>query len=985
VATGQRGTQKYWFNYIKPGILFPDVISGKEMFMGEGAGFRRLTTLGSALCALALGAPAVQANTGDIIAPQNNPHTPADGWQAGTCTTDVPECSVNTPGQFFRQAAGHPQVGFTQFITKEGPGTLPGTQVPVGNLKTVRVDLPVGLSVNPQATEQCELAPGERPDARTCPAASKVGTSTVTVENPDTGFSLVLSPADVFNLVPRQGQPARFGLSILGNDAFLEAGIAWEGDYHEHFTIDVAKISLPADPEFLPLGDSARILKNRLVFDGRAGDGTFITTPSTCFDPAVPPFEHIYSTYLRADSYEIPNPTFPEGSEFWESPLPPGEMPERCHLVDLEGSSIGVDPQTAEADSPSGPAVNVDVPHIPGGDRIAKSNVKDAHVTLPPGMGLNPSAANGLEVCTDAQFGKGTRNPVACPAASRIGAVTIQTPPLPSDSLRGDVFVGQQLSRDPASGDAFRIFVHAESTRYGISARLIGNVRADPSTGQLTTTFADNPQVPFSSFLIDFNDGPRAPLSSPSVCGPHETTAQLVPWSGSPASTVSKGFTLTSAPDGGDCARNLAERPFDPSFGARITNPKGGAFTQLHVDIARADGNQELKGVNVDMPPGHTAKLAGVRYCPEAAIAAAAANSGVAEKAQPSCPDSSLVGSVSVATGTGSEPLNIEGKAYLSGPFNGAPLSLAVVTPATAGPFDLGSVVVRVALFVDPRTAEIHAVPDPFPHVFGGVLLGIRTITVKIDRRQFSLNPTNCSPKVAVGTMRGGGGNPNDPAAFTSKPVSTPFQVSGCENLGFKPKLHMRLFGGMRRARNPKLRAVFIAREGDANVGRAAVTLPRTLFLDQASLAQVCTRPQYAAGDCPKNSIYGFARAFTPLLDAPLQGPVYLRTSDNLLPDLVASLRGQVNIELAGRIDTSAKGGIRNTFDVVPDVPVSKFILTVRGGRDGLLVNSVHQCRRGSRVIARFKAQNGKKSNQRPKLRTPCKKHKRNGKRGPRR
>lgn len=945
--------------------------------MGVRVGVRLAVAASIALLALGMTSVA-QANTGDIIALQNDPHTPADGWQAGTCTSDAPECSIATPGQFFKQAAGHPPVGFTQFIVKTEDG------VPVGNLKTVRVDLPVGLSVNPQATEQCELDPGESPTSSVCPASSKVGTSTVTAENPDTGFSLTLPPADVFNLVPRDGQPARFGLSILGNDAYLEAGIVWEGDYHEHFTIDVARIELPGIPGL----ETARIAKNRLVFDGRAGDGTFITTPSTCLDPELPPFEGVYSTYLRADSYELEDPIFPNGSSFFESPLPPGEMPQRCDKVDLDGSSIGLDPQTTQTDSPSGPAVNVDVPHITGGDNIAKSNVKDAHVTLPAGMGLNPSAANGLEACTDAQLGKGTRDPVACPAASKIGTVSIQTPPLPPDSLTGNVYLGRQLSRDPASGQAFRIFVVAESTRHAISVRLVGNVSADPQTGQLTTTFADNPQVPFSSFRVDFDDGSRAPLSSPPVCGPNDATVQLDPWSGSPASTPSTGFTLTSAPGGGDCARTLAERPFDPGFGARTANPKGGAFSQLQVDVARADGNQELKGVNVDLPPGMTAKLAGVRYCPEATIAAAAANGGLAEKAQPSCPDSSLVGSVAIATGTGPEPLNIEGKAFLAGPFDGAPLSLAVVTPATAGPFDLGSVVVRVALFVDPKTAQVRAVSDPIPHVFGGVLLGVRSIAVRIDRRQFSLNPTNCAPMAVGGTLRGGGGDPNDPAAFTSKPISAPFQVNDCDALGFEPKLHMRLFGAMRRTKNPKLRAVLIAREGDANIGRAAVTLPRTLFLDQASLAQVCTRPQYAAGACPKESIYGFARAFTPLLDAPLRGPVYLRSSDNLLPDLVASLRGQVNVELAGRIDT-AKGRIRNTFDVVPDVPVSKFILTMRGGKKGLLVNSVNQCDRRSRVIARFRGQNGKKSNQRPKLRTACKKlartGKEHGKRGPRR
>jgi hypothetical protein len=958
--------------------------------MGVGAGIRGLSAAVTLVALLALGVPTTWADTGDIIAPQSPPSAPrsTDGWQAATCTRDAPlECSIDTPDQFFIQAAGRPQVGFTQFIVKNEP---PG-QTPVGEVRTVRVDLPVGLSVNPQATPKCEQADFERDALALCPRGSDVGTSTVTGSAPPSGTPVGPFRATVYNIIPVQGEPARFGFNLGGNSIYLRADVAWESDYHEGFTIDVPKLPVPDDPIGGLIPDGL-ILKNRLVFNGHAGDGTFITTPSTCIDPTQPGFEDTYWTLLRADSYEVPDPNFPNGSTPFASPLP-GPQPIGCDKVDLEGSSLGVDPKAVETDSPSGAAINVDVPHIvpptPADDSIAKSNLKDGHMSLPPGMGLNPSAANGLEACTDAQFGKGTRNEIACPTASRIGTVTIQTPPLPADSLKGLVYVGQQLSRDPMSGNSFRIFVHAGSTRYGISARLIGNVRADPQTGQLTTTFADNPQVPFSSFQIDFDDGPRAPLSSPPICGPHQATAQLIPWSGSPPTTLPASFELRAAPGGASCAKTLAERPFDPGFGARTTNPKGGAFSQLHVDIARADGNQELKGVNVDLPPGMTAKLAGVRYCPEAAIAAAAANGGLAEKAQPSCPDSSLIGSVLTASGTGPEPLNIEGKAFLAGPFNGAPLSLAVVTPATAGPFDLGSVVVRVALFVDPRTAQVHAVSDPIPHVFGGVLLGIRSIAVKIDRRQFSLNPTNCAQMAVGATLRGGGGDPNDPAAFTSKPASTPFQVSGCEKLGFRPKLYMRLFGGMRRAKNPKLRAVFIAREGDANVGRAAVALPRTLFLDQASLAQVCTRPQYAAGDCPKESIYGFARAFTPLLDAPLRGPVYLRSSDNLLPDLVASLRGQVNIELAGRIDTSNAGGIRTTFDVVPDVPVSRFILTMRGGKNGLLVNSVNQCRRRTRVIARFRGQNGKKANQRPKLRTPCKgsarKHKQDGERGVRR
>jgi hypothetical protein len=957
------------------------------MAIGAGA-FRAVTGIAAVLLAFACGASMAKANTAGIIAPSdpNNPKTDS-GWQAGTCTKDTPTCSVATPAQFFEQAAGHPPVGFTQFIVKHEP---PG-ETPVDELKTVRVDLPVGLSVNPGATPQCPLATFEASPA-TCPAGSAVGKSFITAALLGTPTPLPEAPT-VYNIVPPKGEPARFGFNLLGNNVYLRADLAWDGDYHEGFTIDVPETPFAS----LPLFENGIVLKNRLVFDGRSGDGTFITTPSTCLGPAsAAPFEHAYSTWLLASSVEEeedPGYEFPADAEPpFESKIPPGTSPKECDGIPFE-PSVAVDPNTAETDSPSGPAVEVDLPHQTKskGEDQETSHLRTAKVTLPAGMGLNPSAANGLEACSDAQFGKGTRNPVACPPASKIGTVSVETSPLPEGPITGNVYLGRQLSRDPASGQEYRIFVDIESARYGISVRLIGNVSADPQTGQLTTTFAENPQVPFNSFTLDFNDGPRAPLTSPPTCGPNATTSQMTPWStalgsvppgeeggpsAEPPAEPGDEFTLAKAPGGGACAKTLGERPFAPTFGAHTANPQGGAYSPFAVDVTRSDGNQELKGVDVDLPPGLTAKLAGVRYCPEETIAAAAANSGTAEAASPSCPSSSLVGSASVAAGSGPEPFHITGKAFLAGPYHGAPISLAVVTPATAGPFDLGSVVVRVALFVDPATAQVHAVSDPIPHVFGGALLDIRSVAVTLDRSQFSLNPTNCAPMAVGGTLHGGGANPLDPAAFSSIPVSTPFQVQGCDGLGFAPKLFMRTFGGTRRGKSPKLRATLVARAGDANIGRSAVTLPRPFFLRQSSLAKVCTRVQFAAHECPAKSIYGYATAETPLLDAPLKGPVYLRSSDNTLPDLVVALRGQVEVDLDGRID-QVKGRMRTTFDVVPDVPVSKFSLTVRGGKKGLLENSTNLCARKYKVIAKFTAQNGKHSNTRPKLRTPCKKQQR--------
>ena len=972
-----------------------------------GLGGVALGTFFCLFCMLATASVAV-ADTGDIIAPSDPTHPSVEsGWQAGTCNAEPPEpgaqlCSIATPEQFFDTAGAHPNWGFTQFIIKnEAPG-----KTPVDELKTVRVELPAGLSVNPGATVRCELSVFEL-GASGCPSGSEVGKSQVTASLPPLGTpsppTAPLTEVTVYNVEPKPGESARFGLELAGNEVFLEGNVDWSGDYHEGFTIHVPA-ALPEDlGGILGLlgGEKGLILENRLVFDGRSGDGTFITTPTTCFGPAyadnwVPgeqpggPSGHIYSTLLRADSIGDPNPDFPNGSSFFESPIPPesetsgpGTEPKECDTIPYE-PTIDIDPGTVQTDSPAGVGVNVDVPHLlpdflAEEDEQDSSQTKQATVTLPLGIGLNPSAANGLQTCTDAQFGKGTTNPVACPAESIIGRAKVESPPLedqtnpqPEEVLEGNVYVGKQLSRDPTSGDEYRIFIEAKSDRYGISARLVGKVRADPQTGQLTTTISDAPQVPFTSFDLSFTGGARAVLTSPPTCGPNGTVTTMTPWTGNPPAHPGASFAMTAAPGGGVCAKDMASRPFAPSFGAKSTNPKGGAYTQVNVDIARSDGNQELKGATVDLPPGLSAKLAGVKYCPPAALVAAAANSGTAEAANSSCPSSSLVGTASIAAGSGPSPIHVDGKAFLTGPYNGAPLSLAIVTPATAGPFDLGTVVVRVALLVDPETAQVHAVSDPIPHVFGGALLDIRSVAVHIDRKQFSLNPTNCSPMAVGATLRGGGSDPTNPAAFSSDPVSVPFQVSDCEKLDFKPKLHLRLFGGTRRAKSPRLRAVLQAREGDANIARAAVGLPHSLFLKQSSLSRICTRVQFAAHECPRQSIYGFARAFTPLLDKPLEGPVYLRSSDNPLPDLVAALHGQVEVDLVGRID-SFHGGIRTTYDTVPDVPVSKFILTLPGGKKGLLENSRNLCG-GKRVraIVRFKAQNGKKANRRTKLRTPC-------------
>ncbi len=406
----------------------------------------------------------------------------------------------------------------------------------------------------------------------------------------------------------------------------------------------------------------------------------------------------------------------------------------------------------------------------------------------------------------------------------------------------------------------------------------------------------------------------------------------------------------------------MAERKFAPGYTAKSKNKKAGAYSPFRVQINRPDGEQELKLVNVKLPKGLSAKLAGVPYCSEADLASAEKRSGKDERANSSCSSKSKIGTVSTVSGTGSNPLTIGGKAFLAGPYKGAPISMAVITPAVAGPFDLGTVVVRVALNVNPKNARVNAVSDVIPDVFGGVKLDIRNIDVNVNRKKFSLNPTSCRNQATSGVLMGGGADPTNRAAFSSYKVKDPFQATKCKQLGFKPKLFTRLSGPVQRAKNPRIRAVLKARGGDANIKRTALTLPHSLFLDQSHIRTVCTRVQLAAKDCPKAAIYGHATAKSPLLKKKLKGPVYLVSSDDLLPNLVADLRGQVNVQLRGVI-SSKRGGLKTVFEAVPDVPVKKFVLDMSGGEKSLLVNSTNLCKSEQTAVLKMKAQNGKQAN----------------------
>jgi len=953
---------------------------------------------------LVLAVPVAQADTGNIIEPQHEPPNAADGWQAGTCIEDEPQpeptvfCTASTKERFYTQAAGHPPMGFTQYIIRHGAITpLPSPPFPPGSatapleppikgrtIKTLRVDLPPGLTNNPTATPRCSQADFKNKVGEftvpLCDPSTIVGREEVTlvtneneveiapgVKVPE-GFIIPPSTATgtripVYNIEPNAGEPALYGFVAAGKEVvFLKTDVSWESDYHEAFTIELPDVQ----PEF-------STLKSRLISFGRAGNGTYLNNPTTCIKPAE--FPRLYSTWFRAESYLEPDPAFPNGSTPAEAALPPGVEQTGCGLVPFD-PSIDVSPGTAQVDSPAPATVTTKVPFITGGENVSESHLRKAVVTLPSGMGLNPSGSNGLVACTDAQFKKGVRTyNNECPAASQIGTAEITSPPL-AKPLRGAIYVGTQNSSNPESGDEFRVLVEAKEPNEGIAVRLVGNTAANKTTGQLTTTFDEQevgplagklpqglPQAPFEAVTLRF-DGPHLVLTSPPTCSAANSGGQMEPWARpGEQKPVSASFTLSSVPGGGTCPTTLAARKFVPSYTAKSNSTKAGKYSPFKVNIGRTDGQQELKGVNVTLPKGLTGNLSGIPYCSATSLAAAAAHNGAAEKASPSCSSKSQIATTSTVAGTGDKAVTLAGKAYLSGPYKGAPLSMDVITPALSGPFDLGTVVVRVALNVNPKTAQVNAVSDAIPDVFGGVKLDLRSIDVNVNRKKFMLNPTGCAKQATAGFLNGGGGDPTNPAAWSSYQVSAPYQATKCKKLGFRPKLSTKLVakGNTTRAKHPKLRAILTTRKGDANVLRSALALPHALFLDQGNIRTVCTKPQLAAKKCPKAAIYGHAEAKSPLLKKKLKGPVYLVSSKHELPDLVADLRGQVRIQLYGVI-SSKHGGIKTVFNNTPDVPVNKFILRMKGGKKkGLLQNSQNLCSGPLSSVMSMKGYNGKK------------------------
>jgi hypothetical protein len=868
-------------------------------------------------------------------------------------------------GSAVTQAGSNPQqlsidIGFP--VVHPRPDILVAADGGVRDLSTA---LPRGLIVNPQSTRI--LCTAVQLESLECPNASGIGIDGVS-------STLDVLTGAVYNMVPPPGDASDFAFNAAGAGIFTHIlGGVRAGDYTlQGGGNEILSISNDAIFNFyLQLwGDPSNPSHNSTR--GQCGDSSpddlcpvppqtqpFITLPTSCAD--APQVE------ATADSWGHPGDFDTRSAPVTDlAGIPSGVT--GCNALDFK-PTLQARPTTNVADSPSGLSVDLHVPQSTSFNTLATAHLRKAVVTLPPGLAINPSSANGLEGCSSSQIGidPGTGvangNPVACPNASRIGEVEVDTPLL-DHPTPGSVYIAKP--HDNPFDSLLAIYVVIDDPASGTLVKLAGHVEADPQTGQLTTTFDNNPQLPFSEFKLDFFGGAAAPLRTPATCGSYSTTSELTPWSApdsGPPATSKDTYAISQGPNGGSCATSQSAEPNSPSFDAGTVSPIAGAYSPFVLHLSRNDGSQTFASLTLSPPPGLLAKLAGTPACSDAALRAAEEKSGSQERQSPSCPAASKIGVATVGAGAGPAPYYTQGNAYLAPPYKGAPLSIAIVTPAAAGPYDLGTVVVRSAVHLDPESGQITATSDPIPQILQGIPLDVRSIVLSLDKPQFTLNGTNCDPLSVSGSLLSGIGQ--------SVPLSQRFQLAECGRLSFKPKLSLALKGKTNRGGTPGLTATLTMPPAGANLARASVALPRSEFLDQAHIGTVCTRVQFAADQCPAASVYGSATATSPLLDYALEGPVYLRSSDHELPDLVLALHGPpsqpVEFDAVGRID-SIKGGIRTTFEAVPDAPVSKVVLAMPGGAKGLLENSTNICKKVNRATVLLDGQNGKAADSSPAL-----------------
>jgi hypothetical protein len=828
-----------------------------------------------------------------------------------------------SPGLISRQAGEHADL--VTRLNFSGSDTF----------RNLQVDLPPGLIGNPTAVDQCpvfDLTAGEGNNAR-CSSSTQVGV--IGIEN-DPEIYDTITPTPIYNITPPPDLPALFAFNYQGVLVFLEPNLR-PTDYGISVKVRDASIGIELHEsytEFWGVPNDASHNIERDFGKKKTPEGKrqyFLTNPTSC-----PSVSSLFSAEIS--SWQDPTVHRAETSNDLEGiPL----RWEGCDKLPFD-PSMRVEPGAHGTAKPTGLDVNLTVPQAPDADSLSAAHVRKVKVALPQGFALSAAAAAGIGGCSEEELGIGTNNAPTCPGSSQLGTVKVKTPVL-EEELDGEIFFARDGENPFGSLIAFYLAIKGP----GFWVKLPGKVDTDPETGQVTTTFDNLPQVPFETMKLQFRGGAKAPLVAADKCGTYVTRIEMTAWSGA-VRNLESPLTLNENCDTGG---------FDPKLHAGSTNPIAGSNTAFNVQFVRVDGEQNIARIETTLPPGLVASLRGVPLCE-----GEAANTG-------SCPDGSAIGSLTIGNGEGPQPLFLPepGKPgthiYFGGPYKGAPYSMVFVVPAQAGPFDLGTVVVRAAVYLDPTTAQVTIKSDPVPQILEGVPLDYRDLRIEISKPTFTLNPTNCNPKRFESTVV------SDQGAIATP--SARFQVSDCAELAFKPKLALSLKGGTKRTQYPALHAVLTQGKGQANLARVATTLPHSEFLANEHIRTICTRVQYAAHNCPAASVYGRATAYSPILSKPISGPVYLRSSNHELPDLVADLGGEIDIDLVGRVD-SVHGRIRTTFETVPDAPVSKFILAMQGGKKSLLVNSTDLCLAPHRARVLIDGQNGKTADQRPVLRIPC-------------
>ncbi len=906
----------------------------------------------------------------------------------------------NQDGTMVTQAGSHPFAVTTSF-------EINSVETPFGGRfadepdKDLLITEPPGFMGKPTATPRCSNADflAHRlgaggffvPD---CPYASAVGIVGVKVAGK---FAAAVIWSPVYNLEPPPGMPAVVGFWSANEPVSIYVGTGRTPPYSVTIkslntpqVIEVigAKLTLwgvPASPTHDSLRSDCISFLGESVGECSVNlpEEPFITLPGACQGPATTSWEAdswpnpgkwISGSVLTHDDAEPPNPQGFTGC---------GRL---AYAPEIEAKTT-----SDVAESGSGLDFNLDF-HDEGlanPQGLAGSDTRKAEVFLPEGVTINPSVGEGLGVCTPADYAReelDTQPGEGCPNSSKVGSLEVEVPVV-DEPLKGSIFLAQEddpTTTEPGAENPFdsliALYFVIRNTNLGAITKLPAKIEPDPRTGQLVMTIEEVPQFPVAHFNAHLREGQRAALVTPPACGTYTTEGRFYPWSDPDTPrTVFANFEITEGRDGPCPPAGVP--PFHPAFQAGSIDNNAGSFSPFDMRLTREDGEQDMTKFSAILPPGELGSLAGVSKCPDAAIAAAKAKTGKQELASPSCPASSLIGHTLTGAGVGGALTYVKGFVYLGGPYHGEPLSVVAVTPALAGPFDAGTVVVREALSLNPKTAEVEvdgAASDPIPHVLKGIVLKVRNLRLYIDRPNFTLNPTSCDESSARAVLFGSYLNVLDPSDDRPVDLSTRYQAANCLSLGFKPKLSLDLSGGTKRGGHPALRAIYEPRPGDANVKGLVVRLPSSAFLDQAHIKTICTRVQFAARSCPRASRYGYVKAWTPLLNEPLEGPVYLRSSNHKLPDLVFDLRGLVDVEVSTRIG-SARGGIRATVEAAPDAPLSKVLLTMQGARKGLIVNSRDLCARSSRAAVLFTGHNGKREATHPLVRPQC------GKKGHRR